>query len=59
MAFFDEAFDRFGPDALPRLLFHRLDDFLDVFGGGVEILMDFLLLFGIEDGRAAAPGTIL
>ncbi len=59
MAFFDETFDGFGTDALLRLLLHRLDDFLDVFGGVVEILIDFLLLFCIEDGRAAAPGTII
>ena len=37
MAFFDETFDGFGTDALLRLLLHRLDDFLDVFGGVVKL----------------------
>lgn len=59
MAFFDETFDGFGTDALLRLLRHRLDDFLDIFGRVVEILIDFLLLFRSEDRRAPAPGTII
>jgi hypothetical protein len=59
MAFFDETFDGFGTDSLTRLLLHRLDDFLDVFGGVVEILIHFLLLFSIEDRRTSATGTII
>jgi hypothetical protein len=59
MAFFDETFDGFGTDALLRLLLHCLDDFLDVFGGVVELRIDFLLLFRIEDGRTTAPGTLI
>jgi hypothetical protein len=58
-AFFDEPFDGFGTDALPCLLLHRLDDFLDVFGGVIEIRRDGLLLFSREDRRASAAGTIL
>ena len=59
MAFFDEPCDRFGTDALTRLLLHGFDDFLDVFGRVVEIRIHFLLLFSIQDRRTSAPGTII
>ena len=39
MAFFDEPFYGFGTDAFTRLVLHRLDDFLDIFGEVVEILL--------------------
>ena len=58
-AFFDETFDGFGTDALPRLLLHRLDDLLDVFGGVVEILIHCLLLFSSAERRTSATRTIL
>ena len=59
MAFFAEAFDGCGTDALARLLRHRFDDLLNVFRGVVEILIHFLLLFSREESRTAAPGTII
>ena len=59
MAFFHETFDSFSTDALACLLLHRLHDFPDVFGGGVEILIHLLLLFSMKDGRTSVPGTIL
>jgi len=58
MAFFEEPFDGFGPDALARLLCHRLHHLLDIFGGVVKGGIHLLLLVCSEDRRPSAPGTI-
>ena len=58
MAFFEEPFDGFGPDALARLLCHRLHNLLDIFGGVVKGGIHLLLLVHREDRRPSAPGTI-
>jgi hypothetical protein len=59
VAVLEQTVAGFGPHAFARLLLHRLDDFLDIFGGVVEILVHCVLLFRSADRRTSTPGTIL
>jgi hypothetical protein len=59
MAFCEDTCDGFGPDTRLRLVLHRRDDVLDVFGGVVAILIHFVLLCRSAACRTSATGTIL
>src|SRR5207244_3880399 len=59
VAFFDQTFDGFGTHAFARLLLHRLDDFLDIFEGVVEILVHCFVLFVRDDRSTSTQWTCI
>jgi hypothetical protein len=55
---FNEAFNSFGTDTLPGLLLQLMDDFLEVLGGILQLLLDFVLLVEAE-GRSTSGARLV
>ena len=59
MSVFNKSFKGFGTDTLPGLLLQLIDDFLEVFGGILKILLDFVLLVEAECRSTSSTSLVI